>query len=129
MSAGSIISVLSHCFVLLWRPIMAGSSSDDLADLLNEMLSVQERLRKHGALLPWLRLGKDWLSGESFSRKSASSLSLDSASSAQRASRPAVNRIRGLGKLTALSDRTSSLAGDCPRRAPMHLVGHQQPYI
>ena len=27
---------------------MAGSSNAELADLLNEMLSVQERLRKHG---------------------------------------------------------------------------------
>ena len=33
------------CFASL---IMAGSSNAELADLLNEMLSVQERLRKHG---------------------------------------------------------------------------------
>ena len=35
---------------------MAGSSNAELADLLNEMLSVQERLRKHG-----MRLGPAFL--------------------------------------------------------------------
>ena len=38
-----------YCFLLLPRSHHGGfSPNTDLADLLNEMLSVQERLRKHG---------------------------------------------------------------------------------
>ena len=50
-SAGSNSSVLGGLrFFALFAlaSIMAGSSSSDLAGLLNEMLSLQERLKKHG---------------------------------------------------------------------------------